>query len=122
MSVRCPQYSAPEVRFAGCTIGNAVNTCRFCGHRYEVTMMMGNYLRSFRCKCCRGKKRKYPKLTEVLITASPCARCGCGSYCHWNDLHTPGLKEPAAMWAESAKGLPCQRCPKCKGGYLRQTK
>lgn len=56
--VRCPQYYAREVHFMGMTIGNAVNICRFCGHLYEVTMMMGNYRRSFWCKCCRGKKHK----------------------------------------------------------------
>lgn len=62
------------------------------------------------------------KLTELLIAASPCARCGCGSYCHWDETRTPAQKESAEQWSEFAKGVPCQRCPKCKGGYLKATK
>ncbi len=55
-------------------------------------------------------------LKHLLIYASPCAKCGCGSFCHWNDLETPAGGESAVEWSTRAAFLkiPCQRCP-CKG-------
>lgn len=57
----------------------------------------------------------------LAVASSPCARCGCGSLCHWDDTHTPramhaSTKEQARVWARTAYGLDCQRCPKCVGG------
>lgn len=53
-------------------------------------------------------------LRELLIYASPCAGCGCGSYCHWDDVTTPPQGMTATEWATIASGIECQRCP-CKG-------
>lgn len=64
------------------------------------------------------------KLRTRLVhatTAFPCASCRCGSLCHWDDDNTPTEKtstaETAAAWAQIARGVDCQRCPKCPSGY-----
>jgi hypothetical protein len=61
----------------------------------------------------RDSKPPIP-LRELLIYASPCAGCGCGSYCHWDDLATPAEGMTAVEWADRASGITCQRC-RCKG-------
>jgi MinD superfamily P-loop ATPase len=42
------------------------------------------------------------------IERDPCARCGCGVACHWDDFTT---EAPNPLWTSE----PCQRCPKCPG-------
>ena len=60
-------------------------------------------------------------MTEPLILDAPCASCGCGSYCHWDDLHTPRQNMSPLEWSLLAKGVECQRCP-CKGYRLTPQK
>lgn len=54
------------------------------------------------------------KLGKLLIYQTPCAKCGCGSYCHWDDMNTPAQGMSAVEWADRAVGIAYQRCP-CKG-------
>lgn len=65
------------------------------------------------------------KLTpDALVLQSPCADCGCGSLCHWDDLATPGQGQTAADWAIDAHALAlieCQRCP-CKSYRIVNSK
>jgi len=56
-------------------------------------------------------------MTLEQVIAAPCANCGCGSYCHWDDLHTPPQGMKPVEWMLLCKGIECQRCP-CKGYAL----
>ncbi len=56
----------------------------------------------------------------VWVLAAPCRTCGCGSMCHWEDLRMPTSEDPKE-WAKEAAGAECQRCPKCKGGYVESS-
>lgn len=91
--------------------------CSDCGKDWPCDPRPGRCREHHRfpCPACRA----FPH-AEVAITASPCADCGCGSLCHWDDLRTPPHKATAAEWALLAGRVPCQRCPKCKKGYRIQ--
>ncbi len=61
-----------------------------------------------------------PLTPDALVLQAPCAECGCGSVCHWDDLNLPPEGSTPEAWALMATWVPCQRCP-CKGYTIRNS-